>query len=227
MAAWWESLNGILRILYCIAIPATILFFIQTILTMAGGLGGDGGDLNLSDTSGLDMPHMDVPNAGMLDLPDTIHELSGMDGMHPDGHPHETSDAAVFRLLSLQTIVAFFTVFGWSSIAAISTGSNETVSIAVGLITGFIAMFLVAKLVQVTQRLAENGTLNPRNALGESARVYLPIPADGLGEGKVMLQVQTQLTEFSAVTMGDEALPTGAIVRVTDLRGDVLVVERE
>lgn len=227
MAAWWESLNGILRILYCIAIPATIIFLIQTILTMAGGLGDGGADLDVSDTSGLDMPHMDAPDMAALDLPDTMGELSGTDAMHTDGHPHDASDAAVFRLLSLQTIVAFFTVFGWSSIAAISSGSNETVSIAVGLVTGFIAMFLVAKLVQVSQRLAENGTLNLRNALGESARVYLPIPANGAGEGKVMLQVQNQLNEFSAMTLGANALQTGTIVRVTDVRGDVLVVEQE
>lgn len=41
-----------------------------------------------------------------------------------------------------------------------------------------------------------------------------------------MLQVQGQLIECGAVTQG-EAIETGANVRVIDLRGDLLVVERE
>lgn len=39
MADWWNGLDDVLRVLYCIAIPATLLLVIQTIMSMASGAG--------------------------------------------------------------------------------------------------------------------------------------------------------------------------------------------
>ena len=224
MAEWWNGLDGVLRALYCIAVPATLLFFIQTILAVVGGLGDGGEGVNFSDTSGLDLPDGADGGTDLSDLSNMdFDDLAG--AHHTDGSG--VHDASTLRLLSLQTVVAFLTVFGWSSIVAISTGSDEAISLIVGLALGLLAMFLVAKMVQATRKLAENGTLNPRNAIGESGKVYLPIPPKGQGEGKVMLEVQGQLHEFEAITLGPDTLKTGSMVRVTDLRGEALVVEPE
>ena len=56
--------------------------------------------------------------------------------------------------------------------------------------------------------------------------MYIPIPARRRGAGKVQLVLGEQLMELDAVTEG-EALPTGMQVRVTDLSGGLLVVERD
>lgn len=228
MTEWWNGLDSVLRVLYCIAAPATLLLIIQTILSVAGGLGDGGEGVNFSDTSGLDLSDggldADLGELADADVGD-FRDSGELTPHHTDGS--SPGDAAVFRLLSLQTVVAFLTVFSWSAIVSISTGSPAVQSILIGFVLGLAAMFLVAKLVQVSRKLVENGTLNPKNAIGESGKVYLPIPPNGRGEGKIMLQVQGQLTEFSAVTYGKETLPTGAVVRVTDLLGDALVVEAE
>lgn len=221
MTEWWNALDNVLRVLYCIAIPSTLILLIQTVLSVVGGMADGGTAVNPSDTSGLDLDIQTDTDTDLSELSDAdFDDLSRHDGSG-------VHDGSVLRLLTLQGVVAFLTVFGWSSIVAISTGSNETVSMLIGLVLGLIAMFLVAKLVQASQKLAENGTLNVRNAIGECGRVYLPIPPAGAGEGKVMLQVQGQLNEFSAITMSSEPLSTGAVVRVTDLRGELLVVEKE
>lgn len=229
MTEWWNGLDSVLRVLYCIAVPATLLLLIQTILSVAGGLGDGGEGVNFSDTSGIDMPagadggfDADLGDLADVDIGD-FHDGGDLAPHHTDGS--SPGDAAVFRLLSLQTVVAFLTVFSWSAIVSISTGSPATQSILIGFVLGLAAMFLVAKLVQASRKLVENGTLNPKNAIGESGKVYLPIPPNGKGEGKIMIQVQGQLTEFSAVTYGKDTLPTGTVVRVTDLLGDLLVVE--
>lgn len=222
MADWWNSLDEVLRVLYCIAVPATLLLVIQTVMSLAGGDGGGEG-VNFSDTSGLDL---DVPDGGDMDL-----DLDALADADPSDLQHYTDgsspgDAAAMRLLTLQTIVAFLTVFSWSSIVSIHAGTAALPSIVLGLVLGAAGMFLVAKLVQASARLAENGTVSLKNAIGESGRVYLPIAAQGGAPGKVMVQVQGQLMECGAVTEG-EAIGTGASVRVVDLRGDLLVVERE
>jgi|MucameStandDraft_1065616.scaffolds.fasta_scaffold08306_6 membrane protein implicated in regulation of membrane protease activity len=218
MIVWWESLSDILRVLYCMAVPSTLLLVIQTLMSMLGSDSGEG--VNYSDTSGLDL---DVPDGADVnldfDLPDQMDMQHYTDGSSP-------GDATAMRLLTLQTIVAFLTVFSWSSIASIHAGTEPLFSLLFGLVLGGIAMFLVAKLVQASSKLAENGTISLKNAIGENGRVYLPIAAKGVSPGKVMVQVQGQLRECSAITEGD-AIPTGTSVRIVDLRGDMLIVERE
>lgn len=217
MEVWWNGLSHVLKILYCIAIPATLIFVIQTFLSFIGGFeGGEG--IHFSDTSGLDL---DIPDMDFLDAPNT-GELSN-DFSEVIG----AGDGAVLRVLTLQGMVAFLTVFGWSSIAAIQSGGGEAVSIFLGAILGMTAMFAVAKLVQLSAKLAENGTADLKNAIGEIGRVYLPIPKKGGGEGKVMVQVQGSYMECSAISEGKEGISTGSNVRIVDMVGNVLVVEKE
>ena len=88
-------------------------------------------------------------------------------------------------------------------------------------------MYGVAKLLQATAKLAQNGTLNVKNLLGASGTVYLVIPADGKGSGKVTVTTDERCLEFDAITESGEALPDGTPIRVTDIRtGNVLVVEK-
>ena len=214
MTAWWESLSATLRILYCIAAPSTLILVIQTLMSLLGGLDGGAG-ANPSDTSGLDL---DLPEGGAdFDAPD----LSDLD--YTDGSSH--SDSTLFRVFTLQGIVAFLTVFSWSTIGAISSGAPPTGSIAVGIALGAAAMLAIAKLVQATSRLTENGTIDLKNGIGERGQVYIIIPANGDGAGKVMLKVQSSLIECSAITRESAALKTGTPVRVIDVVGDTLVVE--
>ncbi|MBQ6686219.1 MAG: hypothetical protein IJM99_08940, partial [Firmicutes bacterium] len=92
---------------------------------------------------------------------------------------------------------------------------------------GIIAMYAVAKLIHASRRLTENGTLDVRNAIGNSGKVYIPIPANGRGEGKITMYVQGRYAECDAVNMGDEMLKTGTTVRIVDVRNGVLVVEAD
>lgn len=217
MTQWWDSLDTVLRVLYCISIPATLILLLQTVLSLVAGFGDSGGAINPSDTSGLDLDS-DLGELGDAELSDIAYD--GKDGS-------AAADSAILRLFTLQGIVAFLTVFGWSSIVAITNGANQAISLLTGLVLGFIAMLLIAKMVQASRKLVENGTLNVKNAIGETGKVYLTIPAAQQGEGKVMVQVQGQLNEFSAITLDEETLSTGSTVRIIDLRGDTLVVEKE
>ncbi|MBQ9111563.1 MAG: NfeD family protein [Oscillospiraceae bacterium] len=215
MEAWWENLGPVLQVLYCIAIPSTLVLVLQMILSMMGGE-SDGG-IDVSDTSGLDMP-------GELDVDVTFDADAGdVDTVIDGGNP---ADFGTLKFLTLQTIVTFLTVFGWVSIACVSGGMSPVLGIVLGAVCGLIMMFIVAKLVQVSARLAEDGTLNMKNAIGETATVYLTIPAKGSGEGKVTMQLQGRFCEIDAVNEGEAPIETGAQVLVTDVLGDTLVVER-
>ncbi|MDF2567514.1 MAG: NfeD-like [Oscillospiraceae bacterium] len=83
----------------------------------------------------------------------------------------------------------------------------------------------VAKLIQMSRKLISSGNINIKNALGESARVYLTIPAGG--RGKVSLTVQERLIEADAMSDDKNDLVTGTMVRVVDIRSGILVVEKD
>ncbi|GAB1476018.1 hypothetical protein MASR2M70_08500 [Bacillota bacterium] len=218
MAEWWSQLDIVLKILYCMAIPATLIFIIQTVLSLLGGFEGGPG-MDFSDTSGLD-----------FDGGSNIGEISDAADMGDPGHLGDgghPSDFSIMSMFSLQGIGTFLMVMGWTSIAAISAAHPPLLSILLGILFGFAAMFAVAKLIHASRRLTENGTLNLKNAIGATARVYVPIPAGGTGEGKVTLNLQGRFIEGAAIYLGEKPLATGTVVRVTDLRSDIFVVEED
>lgn len=230
MEAWWEGLGPVLQVLYCIAIPSTLILVLQMLLSMIGGQ-GDGG-VDVSDTSGLDTGGLDMPgelDADVMfdgDIAGEVCDTCG--GIHDGGALHDGGNPADFgtlKFLTLQTIVTFLTVFGWVSIVCVSGGMQPLFGILIGAVCGFIMMFIVAKLIQMSGRLAEDGTLNLRNAIGETATVYVTIPPKGDGEGKVTMQLQGRFCELDAVNAENTPLASGKQVLVTDIVGDTLVVE--
>lgn len=228
MTEWWESLSMLSRILYCIAVPSTLILLLQTILSIAGF--GSDADVNISDTGGIDMDGFDGIDGGVdFDADMSLDTNMDIDVSADTGDmpfPVQGNYSSL-KLFTIQGIVAFFAVSSWVAIAAVSSGIPNAGAVALGLVAGFFAMYGIAKLIQLSRKLTENGTIDFRNAIGESATVYIPIPPEGEGEGKVTLTLQGRFMECSAVSNEMEMLKTGTPVRVTDLNGETLVVEKQ
>ena len=228
MSAWWDALPSILKVLYCVAIPSTLIFLLDTVLMLFGL--GDGAAANPSDTSGLDVDG-DFDADVELDLPDFhdvhVHDVPSDQGNQDVGHDiqHPGDDSVGLKLFTLQGILIFLVLFSWISIAAISTGLSAFPAIVIGLLVGFAAFYGTAKLFQFFRRMQENGALSLRNALGQTATVYIPIPPNKRRGGKVTLTIQGSFTELDAITEGASSLSTGTAVTVIDIQGDTLVVE--
>ena len=226
MFEWWNSLGITMQVFYCIALAATLIIVIQTILLMIGiGHGGEG--VEFSDTSGID---------GLGDVPDMPADIpTDMPGAHAiDGCEHTAigdgsnpADFGTMQLFTLQGIMTFLCVFGWTGIICTSLGLHVAIAIIIALVLGFLAMLGVAKVLQLTRKLTQDGSLDVRRLLGEKGRVYIPIPANESGEGKVTIAAGERFIELSAVTDEQEAIPTGTQVRIIDVRGDVVAVEKD
>lgn len=74
-------------------------------------------------------------------------------------------------------------------------------------------MVLVAWLFSLQSKLHQDGTLNSAQAVGLTATVYLVVPGQGAGKGKITVNVQGRSHEFTATTQGD-TIPTGQEVRI-------------
>ena len=175
MFEWWNSLGLTMQIFYCVAIPATLIIVIQTILLMIGiGHGGEG--VEFSDTSGID--GLDVPDVS--DIPTDVPDMPGAHAI--DGCDHTVigdgsnpSDFGTMQLFTLQGIMTFLCVFGWAGVICTSLGLHVAISIVIALVLGFLAMLGVAKVLQLTKKLTQDGSLDVRRLLGEKGRVLVRV----------------------------------------------------
>jgi hypothetical protein len=145
------------------------------------------------------------------------------DGGHADDHDNGHGHVAMhdtLDILSLRTLSAGITAFGLSGGLMNSLGLRWFVSLPGAAVVGFGVMVAVALLLRQMGRFESDGSLVMEGVIGETGTVYLPIPADRAGLGKVTTVLQSQIVELEAQTEGP-ALAVGAKVLITDLNGSV------
>lgn len=74
MAEWWETLMTIEKVLYCIAVPSTIVFVMQALFII---FGSHGHDMDVSDTSGIDFDY-DISDIHGMDFGHDITDIHGI-----------------------------------------------------------------------------------------------------------------------------------------------------
>lgn len=201
------------------AVGATVLV-LQFLLGLVG-LGGD--------SLGMESPHdLDLGNdlsGGDIDFGGDLHGDLSHGGSAAGGHAASPHDAAshgqhgstwLFRALSLQTVTAAIAFFGLAGLAAQSAECAPFASFIIALAAGFGAMYAVYAMLQATRSLRADGTARIQRAVGKEATVYLRIPGHRSGAGKIQISLQNRTMEYRAMTP-DEAIPTGAMVVVTDI----------
>ncbi|MBC7789891.1 MAG: hypothetical protein H7Z74_08085 [Anaerolineae bacterium] len=146
-------------------------------------------------------------------------------GVHHGGDlPHDAHDVGVshahegLNLFSVRAISAGVAFFGLTGLGALRLGWSTLVSLLAAVAAGGAAMLLVALALRSMLRLESDGSIRMENALGVEAQVYVPIPGERAGAGKVTLTIQGRTVECQAVTRG-EALTTGTAVLVVDVLG--------
>ena len=226
MEAWLESLTVLQRVMLFIAVPATLLLLIQTVMLLIG-LGSGEEDADGADLDGDGIP--DSMEAETVDLdgdgiPDGLHE-----GIHSDGDAGADNDAhgsllSGLHIFTIRGFITFFTLFGWSGLLFLTLGLHWLLSLFLAVQIGIIGMVVVAVILREAMHLQSDGTLDVRNALGKRGNVYLTVPAKGQGTGKVNVTVQEQLREFEAVTRETVPIPTGSEIVVVGLTEDGTLV---
>ncbi len=128
-----------------------------------------------------------------------------------------------FTLLSVRSIIAFFTFFGWAGVISLNNGASTLVALGLASISGFSAMFVVGYMLYIFSKLSQAGNVDINEALFNTGEVYLNIPSNREGLGKVHLKIQGSLREMDAVTEG-QTIPTGASIRVVEILHDNLLL---
>jgi hypothetical protein len=183
----FDNLDTLLKTFWFIAIPASLIFIIQTIMTF---MGTDSSDGIQADFDG---------------------DLSGAD--------------APFQLFSLRNLINFLLGFSWTGISFYTTISNKLLLIGLSLVVGVLFVYLFFLIIRQVQKLAEDNSFKITNTLNKTAEVYLTIPENKKGKGKVMISVNGAYHELEAMTENDR-IQSGAVVKVVRIEsGNILIVE--
>ena len=158
-----------------------------------------------------------------------ILSLVGAGDGHDGGHLHVGHDVeAGLQLVSVRTLSAGVAFFGVGGLAGLSLAGHSALGVALALLVGaalgFAAMVGVAAAMRAMLRFEDDGTVRIERAVGISGDVYLTIPADRAGVGKVHVAVQNRIVEYQALTPHDAPLATGARILVVDVVGPDTVV---
>ena len=201
-----------------------MILLIQTVLMLIG-IGDDGGaddiDISADAEIGADL-ELDSDINNISDAADGLYgsqevlgdaDISGMDGL---------------RIFTVRGIIAFLVVFGWVGMALEAAHAPLWVSLLMATVSGIIIMIVLAAMMRAVLKLRDNGNTDNRNAIGVAGKVYLSIPPERSGEGKVNIMLQGAYVERDAVTDEEEPIPTGCEVVVVALSGQTtLVVKRK
>lgn len=147
-----------------------------------------------------------------------------MDFDFTDGDTMDTGGAV--SLFSIRSLVNFFVGFGWAGVTFVNMIPQAWVVYVISIIVGLCFAYLYILLRKNLMKLERNGAMKTSDCLGCDATVYLRIPGNGLGKGKVQISLNGSVHELDAITHGEE-LRSGSQVTVTEVKGNVLVVEKK
>lgn len=148
-------------------------------------------------------------------------DASGLDG--------ETEAGTGLGLLTFRNLVNFTLGFGWTAILLKEQISSVPVLLAVAVLIGAGLVAVVMMMFKWLSGMQQSGNIDVhKQAVGCTGKVYLTIPANREGEGKVQININDSVREFAAVTDGGK-LPTGVQIRVVDVISEstLLVEEQE
>lgn len=194
---------------WILAISGSAFLAVQTILILLGFGSDDDADVD-SDVD----TELDLDDSIELDTNDDTGEGAGVD-----------DSVSSFQWFSLKSIVGFIGGAGWGGLIFSRFGLGDFIALAGGIGVGVVVGTGVAWLLYLLSKMKDSGTLQMRNALGQVGDVYLRIPAEESGTGKIQVVVQNSMRELNAKTRGEE-IPTGARVRVTGIRGTTVIVSK-
>lgn len=148
------------------------------------------------------------------------------DGLNADFDGNLDHVDAPFQLFSLRNLINFLLGFGWTGIAFYNAISNKTLLVVLAAIVGIIFVVLFFFLIQQIMKLTEDNTFNISNLKGKTGEVYINIPPNKTGKGKILVSVNGSNHELDAMTISDEMIASSSIVKVIEVENNILLVSK-
>ena len=161
--------------------------------------------------------------SSILFLIRTILMFIGQDSDNADSIDVDVDDVSSdtsFQVLSINSITAFFMMFGWIGLSCYKQFSMGNLpSILIALVAGIISLIITSYIFQAAKKLVSTGSgFTIDKTVGLKASVYQRIPANG--KGKIQISIKGGMTrEIDAISENQqeiESFQSVTVVKVID-----------
>jgi len=161
--------------------------------------------------------------ASIIFIIQTILAFIGSDSDSFDGDLDVTEHS--FHLLSFRNLINFLLGFGWTGVLFYPNIDNKLVLGIVAFVVGLLFIALFFLIMRSLWKLAENNAFRMDEAVKKTAEVYLTIPPNKEGKGKVLVSVKGSVRELQAITYANKKIETGKLVTIVGIENTILIVD--
>jgi membrane protein implicated in regulation of membrane protease activity len=145
----------------------------------------------------------------------TFVGMDSSDGLSVDWDGDVEVDGP-FQFFSLRNLINFLLGYGWGGICFYDTFASKVWVNFFAFLTGFLFFLLFFLIIKQILKLNRDNTFQIKDTLGRIADVYLTIPGEKSGTGKIQISVKGAFHEINARTEG-EKISTGDKVKVVEV----------
>lgn len=136
------------------------------------------------------------------------------------------SGIAGLKIFTIRGILVFLSIGAWTAYLFHGVVAN-LLAVGFGIIAGLIAAYLQALAFKSMMKLESSGNINYEHAIGKTGSVYIRVPKQKTGRGKINLVLQERYIEVDAVTPEDEDLLTKTLVEVVGLESPTTLIVKK
>jgi len=131
------------------------------------------------------------------------------------------------NLYTFRNLVNFLLGMSWTAILLKDQITSKVLLMVIAFVAGAILVAAVMLLFRWLSKMQQSGNIDVmKDAEGCNGKVYLTIPAERSGIGKVQITINGAVREYDAVTDSEQALKTGKAIKVVEaIDNTTLLVE--
>ena len=131
------------------------------------------------------------------------------------------------NLYTFRNLVNFLLGMSWTAILLNEQMKSKALLMLIAFAVGAAIVFAVMMMFKGLSKMQQSGNIDVfESAVGCSGKVYLTVPGERKGQGKVQININNSVREYDALTDSEDDLKTGTSIKVTEvLDASTLLVE--
>ena len=131
------------------------------------------------------------------------------------------------NLYTFRNLVNFLLGMSWTAILLNEQIASKALLMVIAFAVGALLVFAVMMMFKGLSKMQQSGNIDVyKSAVGCSGKVYLTVPAERKGSGKVQISINDSIREYDALTDSEDDLKTGTSIKVVEvLDASTLLVE--
>ena len=122
------------------------------------------------------------------------------------------------NLYTFRNLVNFLLGMSWTAILLNNQIASKALLMLIAFAVGALLVTAVMYMFRWLSKMQQSGNINVyKSAVGCYGKVYLTIPAERKGSGKVQININESVREYDALTDSETDLKTGTAIKVVEV----------